>query len=265
MKRILLPVLVFCMQSTLGQMKEGRVVYERVFQLPVRTFNIDPAVASQIPKTRTDQFELLFGNGQALWQYLPSAATDGDPNTFSGGGVVLRFAGNTNDVSYFNFEKGIRIDQRDLFERNYVVSDSIKSLQWKLTEETKTLLDHTVRKATAQRVSTRMQMTMENGEMKRTPIQDTSLVVAWFTTDIPVPAGPEFSGQLPGLILELDIANGQTVYRALEISPKVNLSKIKEPHDGKKMTAAQFAKEREKAMEEMRRNMPAGNTIRIQN
>jgi hypothetical protein len=38
----------------------------------------------------------------------------------------------------------------------------------------------------------------------------------------------------------------------------VSVSKIKEPKDGKKITAAEFDKERDKVMEEMRRNMPAG-------
>ena len=106
-------------------------------------------------------------------------------------------------------------------------------------------------------------MTMENGQMKREEFPDTAKIVAWFTTDIPVPAGPDFQGQLPGLILEVDIDNGQTVYRAIEFSNKVSLNKIKEPKDGKKLTAAEFNKERDKLMEEMRKNMPNGN-IRIQ-
>jgi GLPGLI family protein len=110
-------------------------------------------------------------------------------------------------------------------------------------------------------------MTMENGEMKRQVIPDTSEMIAWFTTDIPIAIGPEIQGQLPGAILELEVNKGQTVYKAIEISPKVNLAKIKEPNDGKKVTAAEFTKEREKLMEEMRRNMPNGgngNRIRIQ-
>jgi predicted metallo-beta-lactamase superfamily hydrolase len=43
------------------------------------------------------------------------------------------------------------------------------------------------------------------------------------------------------------------------------LNNIKEPKGGKKLTAAEFATEREKLMEEMRKNMPAnGNrTFRI--
>jgi len=103
--------------------------------------------------------------------------------------------------------------------------------------------------------------------MKRQVIPDTAVVIAWFTTDIPLPIGPEVQGQLPGAILELDINKGQTIYTALEISPKVNVGKIKEPKDGKKVTAAEFAKERDKIMEEMRKNMPNrgnGSVIRIQ-
>jgi GLPGLI family protein len=248
-----------------AQMKEGKVVYERTFQLPVRMFNADPALAAQLPKSRTDQYELLFGNNQSLWQFLPNAASDGDASTFSSGGMVVRFQGANNDVSYFNFEKGTRVDQREVADRSYVVTDSIRKLDWKMTEETKQILGYTARKATSQRISSRMQMSMENGEMKRVQIPDTATVVAWYTTDVPVPAGPEFQGQLPGLILELDIANGQSVYKALEISPKVNTSKIKEPKEGKKMTAAEFSTEREKIMEEMRRNMPSGNVIRMAN
>lgn len=72
---------------------------------------------------------------------------------------------------------------------------------------------------------------------------------------MPVPAGPEFKGQLPGLILELNMNNGRVVYHALEISTKVNPASIKEPK-GKRITAAEFNKARDKEMEEMRRNMP---------
>lgn len=265
MKRLLLPFSFLFILAGQAQMKEGRVIYERTFQLPVRNFNVDPAIANQIPKSRTDQYELLFGNNQSLWQFLPNAATEGDPNTFSSGGMVLRFAGGSNDISYFNFDKSTRVDQREIMERSYVVTDSIRKLEWKLTDETKTILNYTAHKAVARRISTQMRMTMENGEMKRNPIQDTAEVIAWYTTDIPVPAGPDFQGQLPGLILEMDIAKGQTVYKAIEISPKVNLNKIKEPKDGKKLTAAEFSKEREKLMEEMRKNMPNGNVIRMQN
>ena len=263
MKKILMGCCLISSLVACAQ-KEGRIVYERVFQLPVRTFrDMDPEIAKQIPKSRTDHYELLFANNQSLWQFLPDASNDGGDHTFGGGGTIIRFAGGNNDVSFHDLTKSTRLDYREVMERSFLVSDSISKLSWKLSDETKTILNHTCRKATSTRVSTRTQMTMENGEMKRTPIQDTAVVVAWYTTDIPVSVGPEYQGQLPGAVLELDFGNGQTLYKAIEYTPKVSTSKIKAPREGKKVTAAEFIKEREKLMEEMQKNMPPGSGMRI--
>ncbi|HET7896014.1 MAG TPA: GLPGLI family protein, partial [Flavisolibacter sp.] len=145
----------------------------------------------------------------------------------------------------------------------YVVTDTLAKVQWKLSEETKPILNFTAHKAVGSSIVSRPRVTMENGEMKREVITDTVPVIAWYTTEVPVPTGPNFQGQLPGLILELDVNKGQNVTRAIEFSPKVATNKIKEPKEGKKLTAAEFNTEREKLMQEMRRNMPAGNVIRM--
>jgi GLPGLI family protein len=113
---------------------------------------------------------------------------------------------------------------------------------------------------------------MDNGKMERKEINDTTAIVAWFTNDIPVPAGPEVQGQLPGLILALDMNNGRMVYKALDIQTKVDIASIKEPTKGKKLTPDEFVKERDKMMQEMQKNNQGnGNQgngnhmIRIQN
>ncbi len=253
-----------------AQMKEGKVVYQRTFELPTRIFGNNPEMAAQLPRKRTDQYELLFGNNQSLWQYLPDANSEGDPNTFTssnGGAIaVIRVAGGGNDLSYSNLEKGLVVEQREIADKNYIVTDSIRKLNWKLTNETKTILNYTARKAISQRIGTRMQMSMENGQMKREQVPDTTSIIAWFTTDIPVSAGPaSYQGQLPGLILELDENNGRVVFTAAEVSPKVSVNKIKEPKNGKKITAAEFDKERDKIMQEMQRNAPNGMRIRTMN
>ena len=259
MKKILVSISVFAVFYANAQVKEGKVVFERIMQLNI---NANSEMAHLMPKNRTDNFELIFGNNQSLWQVIPNA--EGDNSTITGPGFVMRMAGN-NDVTYFNFETSKRVDQRELLEREFLVEDSISKLKWKLTDETKNILNYTATKAVAERIGSRNVMTMENGEMKRQQVADTSYITAWFTSQIPVPAGPsEFQGQLPGLILELNINNGRTIYKAIEISPKVNVASIKEPKGGKKLTAAEFTKERDTLMEEMRRNNPGGNrTIRI--
>jgi GLPGLI family protein len=262
MKKIFLAGALLVSAAGFAQTKEGKVVYARTMQMQFRVRNSE--IANNMPQSRTDHYELTFGNNQSLWQVIPE--TEGDGGTVSGPGFVMRMGG-MNDVIHFNFTTGKRVDQRELFDREFLVEDSVRKLAWKISEETREILGHTARKATAQRIEQRPRVTMENGEMKREMVWDTSAVVAWFTTDVPVPAGPqEFQGSLPGLILELDVNRGRIVYKAVELSPKVNVSSIKEPKGGKRVTAAEYAKERDALMEEMRKNNPGGNrTIRIGN
>lgn len=277
MKKIWLPIcIVFSLASAAqtpegkaaiapqAQLKEGKVVYERTIQMQINIQGMDENIARQIPRTRTDNFELTFGNNKSLWKQLPNVQEEA--NTFSNGGntVMIRGGGfGSDDVTYTDFETGKRVDQRELDSKSYLVDDNIEKLNWKLTDDTKTILGYVVRKAVAQQYTTRNIMTMENGEMKREQVPDTVAVTAWFTTNAPVPAGPVFQGQLPGLVLELDMNKGRSVYKAVEISPKVNVAGIKEPKGGKRITAAEYVKERDRVMDEMRKNMPAGGNFRI--
>lgn len=262
MKKILLFASIISSLFASAQMKEGKVLYERTIQMQFRG-NVPPEMANNMPRERKNKFELSFANNQSLWESVPEMEENNNDVVGEGNGrMVMRFGGG-DDLTYHNFTTGKRVDHRELSSKNYIVEDSIQKLNWKLTGETKSILGHTVQKAIAERYGNRSVMTMENGEMKRQMIPDTTVVNAWIAMDIPVPAGPEFQGQLPGLILELEMNNGRVVYKALEISSKVNTSSIKEPKGGKHITAAEFDKEREKSMEEMRRNMPRGGRIQI--
>ena len=255
--------------------KEGKGIYERTMRMNasavrVNGSNLPPEIQSQIEaqmaKPRVHQFELLFTPQHSLYQFLPSAVDENNGDaSFSGGGVnIMMRSANVNEVTYIDYAKGMRLDQREIMEKSYVVEDTLARVNWKLSEETKPILNFTARKATATSIQQRPRVTMENGEMKREMVNDTVKVIAWYTTDVPVPAGPAYVGQLPGLILELDVNNGQSVTKAIEFSPKAATNKIKAPKDGKKLTPAEFALERDKMMQEMRKNMPSGNVIRMQ-
>jgi GLPGLI family protein len=254
-----------------SKLKEGKVIYERTVQMQWRFDGMDEAMAARLPRTRTDHFELSFGGNQSLWQQLPNmneeanSVTGGGPGGGGPGGrgqvFMVRGGPGSGGVTYHNFEAGKRVEQQELNTKNYLITDSIRKLQWKLTGETKTILGYMARKATANQYGMRPSVSMENGTMKREMRPDTSTVVAWFTTDIPVPAGPVFQGNLPGLILELDMNNGRMVYKAVEVSPKPGT--IKEPKGGKPITAEEFRKENEKMMDEMMKNMPRGQRLQI--
>jgi GLPGLI family protein len=98
----------------------------------------------------------------------------------------------------------------------------------------------------------------------REKVIDTLNIVAWFTNEIPGSFGPEmYQGQLPGTILEVDVNKGKTFFKAVEIAPKTDVAKIKEPTKGKKVTAEEFAKEREKLFQDMQQNGGGGQRINI--
>ncbi|HEY1165206.1 MAG TPA: GLPGLI family protein [Chitinophaga sp.] len=244
-----------------GQQKQGRVLYERTVQM-----RRDPDGMDQmIPPMRKDKLEVLFGNDQSLLRPVKDDAQDEMTAEGDGGGrhVFLMIDGNS-DLTYVNFATDRIVEEREFGARNYIVADSIRKLNWKLTGETRTVLNYPCQQAIAQRVGKRMSIAMENGELKNTEVADTMTVSAWFTLAIPVPAGPEYQGQLPGLIMAVDINNGRVVYQAVELSPTVDLGDIKEPSKGKKVSPEQFVKEREKVMKEMQSNRGRkGAPIRI--
>lgn len=245
---------------TMAQTTEGTVTYERTSQMQIRINDMPEGMESQLPRTRTDKFELVFGKNQSLWK---SAEPENDNEEIRGDGMQIRMivAGN-DDVLYNNFETGKRVEKREMFDRTFIIDDSIRSMKWKMTGESKTILNYPCMKATATNISTRMMMTMENGTMEKKETQDTAHIVAWFTSNIPVSAGPaEYQGQLPGLILEMDVNNGRQTFRAISISEKADLASIKEPAGKKHLTPAEFKKERDKMMEEMQQNNRGGNRV----
>ncbi|MGL1507608.1 GLPGLI family protein, partial [Vibrio parahaemolyticus] len=71
---------------------------------------------------------------------------------------------------------------REVYERTYLVQDSVRQLDWRITDETRDIAGFECRKAV-------------------TKICDSVYIVAFYTDQIPVSAGPESFGGLPGMIL----------------------------------------------------------------
>ena len=270
MRRLLIASAMLIAIPSLAQVKEGKILYERTMQMQIRINDDNPAFQNMIPKERKDKFELFFTEGKSLWQPVEDDGQS-DETAFgdAGGGMrmVIRMPG-SNDIVFHNVTDSKKVEQRELAEKNYIITDSIRKLNWKVAGETKAILGHNCMKATSQRMQESFRMTMDNGEAKREKVMDTLNIVAWFTNEIPGSFGPDmYQGQLPGTILEIDVNNGRTSYKAIEISPKVDVAKIKEPSKGKKATPEEFAKEREKMMQEMMQNGggPGGMRINIRN
>jgi GLPGLI family protein len=178
---------------------------------------------AMLPQFRSANFQLLFTDNQSLYKAMPE---ENAPDPFaspSGGTAVIRMMADETE-QYKNFTASKSVEGRPLGAKNYIIEDTLKTQGWKLSDETKTILNHTCKKAT-----------FENTERKQT-------IEAWYAEDIVTPAGPDNFGGLPGLILQVDINKGETVYTATNISEKVDVASIQEPKKGKKVTRKEFAK-----------------------
>lgn len=265
MKRIIITVagVLISVFGLNAQQTQGKVVYERTSQMQLSFSGMPGGMEQQMPSTRVDKFDLLFGNNQSLWKQSEKESVDDSRSFTSGGGAEIKMvvAGN-DDILYNNFDTRKKVEKRELFDKTFIIDDTLSSLKWKVTGETKMILEKPCMKAVATRTSKRTQVDMDNGKMTRKEIDDTATIVAWFTSSIPVSAGPaEYQGQLPGLILEMDIKDGTQTFKAISISEKTDLEEIKEPKGKKRYTAEEFKKEREKMMEEMNRNNQGGNRV----
>ena len=89
--------------------------------------------------------------------------------------------------------------QREVFENTYIIKDSLRNLDWRITDETREIAGFECRKAV-------------------TKICDSVYVVAFYTDQIAVSSGPESVGGLPGMILGLALPRLYTtcVARQLE-------------------------------------------------
>lgn len=279
MKKNLLSFAAFLLISSVTLSQQGKIIYERTVQLQIQFATnsngggglSDDAVMNMMPKSMTNKFELQFANFQTIWKEVDEPNNEPENMSFGGHGnamVTVRAFGGGDEFSFCDLNNARKVDQKELGTKKVVVEDSLRSLKWKLSEETKTILGKVCRKATSEKIAKRMMMSMSNGKMERQEKSDTNQIVAWFTLEVPVAAGPvEYQGQLPGLILEMDINKGKTVFKAIEFSDKVDVASIKEPKSGKRMTASEFEAERQKMMDEMMKNNGgggrAGTVIRI--
>lgn len=141
---------------------------------------------------------------------------------------------------YRNFEKDKKTDVIEMIGKTYIIDDSLHAPVWKIGNQIKEVAGYVCMKAETE-----------------DPVRKHK-ITAWFAQDIPVSAGPERVNGLPGLILELDVNDGDVIIEAISVAfrpltpddlklPKLKGKKISDTaHDtlirqyiGEQMTAHQ--------------------------
>lgn len=221
MKRIALSVFSLSLTfAAMAQIKEGSIVYERKINVHRRIK--DDQLKAMLPEFRTNKQLLLFSDSISVYKAVEE---DNQPDPFensSGPGGVRKIAiGGQNNVLYTNFGSQKIIEQSELNDKTYLITDTVKQKPWKITEETKTILSYPCKKATMQTAT---------GQE----------VIAWYTESIFTTAGPEKYNGLPGTVLQVDVNNSEIVFTALEVKNKVEKKDLKEPSKGKIITRADY-------------------------
>ena len=251
MKKIRI-VLLFLSVSFLvnAQQKAGTITYERKLNMR-KTLKIqDEQMMAMMPEFRTSQHLLLFSDSVSVFRLIPEDEAP-DPFAGSGGGarMVFRMGGDGGDL-YKNFAQEKSIQVSEMGGKNFLITDTIKQQPWKLSEETKTILGYTCHKATRKisqpigfiRISTTNGSSTKDTSSLDKPKTKEVEVVAWYADNIISPAGPESYGLLPGVILQINVDNGTTLFTALEIKKTVDTKELKEPKKGKIISRQDFNK-----------------------
>ena len=105
---------------------------------------------------------------------------------------------------YFDFEAKKMMMQKQIVGTNFVISDSIQNIEWKITNENREIAGYNCRKAVGK-------------------IMDDVYVFAFYTDEITISGGPCSIHGLPGLILGLSIPRLYTSY----VATKVDLTMAK--------------------------------------
>ncbi|MFZ9146969.1 MAG: GLPGLI family protein [Sediminibacterium sp.] len=268
MKKIIFSLLLITCASisAIAQMKEGKISYER--KVNMHRFITDPEMRARIPEFRTDKFELLFTEQASLFR---TVVDDEAPDPFANNGGDrggMRFNFRMPETStYTDINTQMQYESRAMFEKTFLVVDSLKQNKWKISGETKTIAKYLCKKATTM-VAAPQQVRMRFGNGPRAA-EDTAApkpkeveLVVWYTEDIPVSVGPDNYAGLPGAILEVDTDNGSNVIMATEVSTKFPKKELVQPTKGDKMNRAQFQDAMKKIMEDMQRGGGMGG-IRI--
>lgn len=213
---------LFLPLAALAQSNEGIIRFEEKVNVH-RSLPPDAEdMKAMIPEFRIHQSELLFNATESLYRNVEEE--EEDDTDAGGGGIVMRIQ-RPEATFYRNFAAHRKVDFREFFGKNYLIEDTLAGGNWKMTGQTKQVLGYNCISATTTDTVRKREIT------------------AWFTDALSLSSGPSQFGQLPGMILEVDINNGEIVIAAKKVEfKKLKKGDLEAPKKGEKITEAEFQK-----------------------
>ncbi len=220
----------------------GEIIYEETVDIHRRLTGERAQFKEFVPQFRKSKTILLFTEQQALYKRA-EVEEDAEVDHQRGGRRMRMRMMSPDDVVWLDHQEGKRVEQRNFMDKKFLIKGEPETFAWKLTGESKQVGKYLCQQATY--------------------ADSTNHVVAWFTPMVPVPLGPSRYGQLPGLILHVDINEGERTLTAQEINlGEIDATLISEPTKGKEVTQAEFREIMHEKMKEMREH-GGGRGLRI--
>jgi GLPGLI family protein len=230
---VILPVTLKSQDQAGKSITSGKITFQEKVKLEIKLEGDAAQFADQLPKEQINTRILYFDQENSL--YLAEAAKNDDEEemTQQGGGMRIKMVNRgASDKIYCDFKDKKKIEQKEFMTRMFLVEGDLAATRWKFTGNSLSILGYNCQEVISE--------------------DTTRKVKAWFTAAIPIPAGPAGFGNLPGMILQLDIADGKRLITASAIDPSFNnQGEIVKPKEGKKVTSDEFKKIVDDKMKEM--------------
>ena len=222
---IFICIYFFTLNTIHSQIKSGKITYERKTNL-YKKFKNNGDVKEWLKeedKNKLDVFELYFNDSLSVFK-----AQESD--------LVERMSWSTNKNSvYQNRITNKRLTIKTIWGERFLLDDSIRLSEWKITEHKRNVCGYQCRKAILN-------------------VNDSTRLYAWFCSELDATIGPESLGGLPGVILGLATEDGGVIYFAKTVEiikptlevllPKKSKEKLYKTAELKAQITKDFGKEK---------------------
>jgi GLPGLI family protein len=209
----------------------GKIIYEEKMDMHKTLPPGQQDMRDMMPQFSTSNWELVFSGDESIYQTQKLEELEYTSNQ-GGAQMTMRF-GRDNRVLYKNLATPEMVDSREFMQKQFLIKGPPTERKWKIGKKQKEILGYPCHEASFQADST-------------------THIVAWYTPKLQHPNGPSDFQGLPGLILQIDVNDGQRVTTATKIQfDSIDTSVILAPTKGKEVTADEFEKIRQEKMKEM--------------
>lgn len=206
---------------------------------------METLLQEQLKKAMEKTYTLKFDKKASMYKEEEKLAA---PST-SGINMTVSVSFNGGGSLYKNLKEKIALTETEIYGKEFLVTENLEPLEWKLENETKKIGNYTCYKATV--VFKPRERDDKDKAILLTSVPETDrTVTAWYTPEIPVSNGPQNYWGLPGLILEVNDGHTVLLCSKITLNPKEKFE-LTAPKKGSKVSREEFDKIMEKKTEEM--------------